>query len=227
MIQLVESKTPYIRFTKRKGFKGSVKPLELELVYGHRCPVCGNVMQALFKTEAPVSLWPYEETAVLSQGTKNAGELLKTLPNEKSEYGDSCYESDFQLAGGVGSQKIRLKNHIMRSRALADRQFTGEGLFEVGERCCMKTGIFSIRQDLLVKDFCLFSMMQGVKIPLYNLPNIDQIITGTDDKIGRLVNAVGNAPPVILVERTSLIHGFNFYLEPRLEPYLKKKAITK
>ena len=226
MIQLTNNQTtPKLILTKRNSFKGEVKNLEFPLVYGHTCPVCKNVMQALFKTPTPINLWPYEETDVLSQGAKNAGELLKTLPNNKSDYGESCYEVSFHPAGG-GSQKIRLKNHIMRVRALAERQLTGEGLFEVGERCCPKTGIFSVKQSLLIKDFCLFSMVQSAKLNLYNLPNIDQIIKGDDDTIGRLVTAIGEAPPVIILDRGRLVAGFNFYVEPRLEQY-KKKATGK
>jgi hypothetical protein len=226
MIAIFDSQHPKIIFSIREEYKGDAKQLEFELIYGHRCPICGNVIQALFKTPKPINLWPYEATAILSSGTKNAGEIRRIIPDDKSKYGDSCYESTFHLAGG-GSQKIRLKNHIMRVRVLEKMDYTGEGLFEVGERCCPKTGIFSVRKDLLMKDLCLFSMMLNQKVNMYNLPDIEAVIpNGIDNKIGQTVKAIGNAPPVVLVDRTMVVHGFTFYLEPRLEQY-KKEAVKK
>jgi len=41
----------HVRFTPRPGFKKTHKVIERELVYGHYCPRCTNVVQALFLTD--------------------------------------------------------------------------------------------------------------------------------------------------------------------------------
>jgi hypothetical protein len=144
-----------IQFIPRAGFAHS-QTLERELIYAHKCPVCNNIMQAYFKTPTPINLWPYEETTILSQGEKNGGEVLKIIPNNQSTSNETCYKSDFDKIEG-GHQKIVLKNHIVRQRVIAERKYTGEGIWEVGERPCFWTGVFTLREDLLVKDLLLHS----------------------------------------------------------------------
>jgi hypothetical protein len=209
--------------TPRAACQG-VKGQELDLVYAHRCPTCGNVIQALFRTPKEVSLWPFEETVVLSQGEKNMGEVRKIFPEPKTKWGSSCYRSQFSAVEG-GVQKIVLKNHILRHRAIAERagKPTGEGLWEVGERTCSRTGIFAVKEDLLVKDVLLFSGMSEYELANFNLPPLVEIIpaNGFQSDSIRLAIPVGNALPVVLVNREKVVYGFQDEIRPRLTPFKK------
>lgn len=212
-----------IIFEPRPGFsrgRGAAPGLEFPLIYGHRCTYCSNVIQALFKAPRTFSLWPYEETVLLSQGEQNSGEIRKTYPDEKTKYGKSCYRMDFSPAEG-GSIKLTLKNHILRHVAIAERKYTGEGLWEVGERPCTHAGIFSLREDLLVKDWLLFSQITEQEIVKYNIPPVKDLIPETDTNF-KVMPAVGVAPPVILVERTSLVYGYNYQTRPKMTAYRKQ-----
>lgn len=212
-----------IVFEPRPGFTRGAKAaltLEFPLIYGHRCPYCHNVIQALFRAPKTFSLWPYEETVLLSQGEKNSGEMRKTYPDEKTKAGKSCYRVDFSPAEG-GSIKLMLKNHLMRHQAISERKFDGEGLWEVGERPCTRAGIFSLREDLLVKDFLLFSQISEFEIPKYTIPPVKELIH-EDDANFKVVPAVGIAPPVILVERTSFVYGFHYVTRPKMNAYKKQ-----
>lgn len=218
----VQHSSNKIVFEPRPGFiRGNYKLPELEfpLIYGHRCPYCNNVMQALFKAPKTFSLWPYEETTILSQGEKNAGDILSTYPDNKTRYGKSCYRIDFSPAEG-GSVKITLKNHIMRLSAISERKFNGEGLWEEGKRTCSRTGVFSLREDLLVKDWLLFSHLGEYDINKYNIPPIKDIIKEGDVNF-KLIPAVGVAPPVILVERHILVYGFHYQTRPIMQNFRK------
>lgn len=212
-----------IIFEPRPGFtrgKGAAPELEFPLIYGHRCSYCSNVIQALFKAPRVFSLWAYEETTILSQGEKNSGEIRKTYPDDKTKHGKSCYRIDYSPAEG-GSVKITLKNHIMRHCTISERKYNGEGLWEVGERPCTKTGIFALREDLLVKDFLLFSQLGDVEIAQHNIPPVRELIPETDTDF-KLIPSVGVAPPVILVDRQSLVYGFHYHTRPRIQPYRKQ-----
>lgn len=222
----VEDPTNKIVFEPRPGFtRGNHKAPELEfpLIYGHKCPTCSNVMQALFKAPKTFSLWPYEETILLSQGKNNAGDIRQTFPTEQTKPGKTCYRIDYSSADG-GSIKLTLANHIMLHRAISYREFNGDGLWEQGkERPCLKTGIFSLREDLLVKDFLLFSMINEHEIPQYNIPPVKELIPENDTNF-KLVPAVGIAPPVILVQRESLVYGFHYQTRPKMAAFKKVKA---
>src|SRR5271166_1643139 len=211
-----------IIFEPRPGFirgRGAAPELEFPLVYGHRCPYCSNVMQALFVAPREFSLWPYEETTILSQGEKNSGEIRDVYPDPKTRFGKSCYRMDFSPADG-GSIKITLKNHIMLHRVIAERTYDGKNIWEVGERPCTKTGIFALREDLLVKDWLLFSQITEQEVVKYNIPPVRQL-TPENDANFKLVPAVGVAPPVILVDRQSLVYGYHYQSRPMMNQYRK------
>lgn len=215
--------TNEIIFEPRPHFvrgRGAAPELKFPLIYGHRCPVCSNVMQALFRAPRTFSTWPYEETVLLSAGEKNSGEIRKTYPDDKTKFGKSCYRMEFTPAEG-GSIKLTLKNHIMRHCAISERQFNGDGLWEVGERPCTRTGIFALREDLLVKDFLLFSQISEIEIPKYNIPKVKDLILEADTDF-RVVPSIGVAPPVILVERQVLVYGFHYKTRPKMNAYLKQ-----
>jgi hypothetical protein len=212
-----------IIFEPRGGFsrgRAAAPTLEFPLIYGHRCPYCGNVIQALFKAPREFSLWPYEETILLSQGEKNSGEIRKTFPDDKTQYGKTCYRMNFSPAEG-GSIKLTLKNHVMRHASLSLREVNGEGLWEPGEKPCTKAAIFSLREDLLVKDFLLFSLMVDYEVSKYNIPKAKDLIPENDTNF-RVETAVGQAPPVILVDRTSFVYGFHYQTRRLMTNYRKQ-----
>jgi hypothetical protein len=215
---------PQIVFTPRPGFKRTHNELSRELIYAHRCPVCGNVMQAFFHTSEEIKLWVYEETTLLSQGEKNAGEIRKIYPDEKAKPGESCYRSYFDQFSH--SQKLVLKNHILRQRSIQDRQgkYGGEGAWEIGERPCLKTGIFALREELLIRDVLLFGTMPDHEVMNYNIPNLQVLLTplgAGDPVLFQVVPPVGDALPVVLVDREDVVNGYSYTVRPRLANYLK------
>jgi hypothetical protein len=222
-----------IGFSPRQGFKRTHTALEFDLVYGHTCPVCDNVIQAVFKTPKPVSLWPYEQTRVLSQGDKNMGDLLKVIPDDKTPEGESCYRSNFYRSeDGQALQRIVLRNHIVRTIVIQDRaiDYNGDKVLEVGERCCPLIGVFSVREDLLMKDLFLLFKGSHAELEGYNLPKVQEMIPDrTGDPVKKMyiwTPAIGVAPPVILTERNNVIQGYNYYLKQLLEPFKKPSAVT-
>lgn len=214
------SKNNKIQFSPRAAYRGKGIPtLEFPLVYGHTCPYCSNVIQALFKVPSEFSLWQYEETSILSQGEKNSGELRKVFPDEGTKPEKSHYNMSFSPAEG-GNIKLVLKNHIVRHRAIAERKYNGEGLWEPGGHACIRAGIFSIREDLLAKDWLMFSKIDsggGVEISKYKLPPIEELLATNQDF--RIVRAIGVAPPVILIEKQPLVYGFHYQLNNIIQPY--------
>jgi hypothetical protein len=133
MIELIPAsgeRGPLIRLTPRQGFKKSHKMLEFPLQYGHRCPYCPNVINAVFCPDRQIDLFPYEETVVLSQGEKNAGEILKVVPGHNPNEGN--YNIDYVSTPEGNLQRIRMKNHVVRAAAIQDRGYNGVGVEEVG-----------------------------------------------------------------------------------------------
>lgn len=218
----IEDPLNKIIFEPRPSFikgRGAAPELEFPLIYGHRCPYCANVIQALFKAPRTFSLWPYEETTILSQGEKNSGEIREIYPDPKTRFGKSCYHMDFSPAEG-GSIKLTLINHIMKHKVIAERTYDGKNIWDVGERPCTKTGVFALREDLLIKDWLLFSQITEHEVVKYNLPPLGDLIKA-DDTNFKLVPAVGVAPPVILVDRQSLVYGYHYQSRPMMLPYQK------
>lgn len=217
-----------IRFTPRDGSEKRVEPLEFPLLWGHRCGRCGNVVNALFETHTEVDLFPYEATCVLSQGEKNAGEILKFVPNKKDK---GNYESTMLVTPKGGLQRLRLKNHVARLSIVQDRPtFGSECVNEVGERTCPLTSIFSPREELLIKDLLLLFAFQTTELPQYNLPSIEALIpdpnghASTDNRF-RWARAIGRDPlPIIFVERQYLQSGLNWWLVTAMKPFLKPKT---
>lgn len=211
---MIKLRGKFIAFEPRAGFKRGSKAqpeIRREIIYGHTCPICGNLMQAYFNTESAIDLWPYEETVVLSQGEKNMGEIRKIFPDNKAKLGSSCYKSTFHSA--TKSQKIVLKNHILKFEGLSNRVYGGDNFWEVGERTCVKAGFFSLREDMLIKDILCAYGYSHYDIAHYDLPSItlDKIVSATGQNF-RKVLAVGNAPPVLLTDREALngLYGSNY-----------------
>jgi hypothetical protein len=230
MIQLVKGTKPKLRLTPRQGFKRTHKELELDLVYGHSCSTCSNVINVLAKSKTDIDLYPFEETGILSQGEKNAGELLKVIPNDKDAQ-RSAYKKDF-LVGSDPSQEgllqLRLINHIVRVGAIKDKTSEGEGIEELGERPCFKIGVFSRREDLMIKDLLLlFGFQHSEFLTTYKVPKVTELFpdrAGSPDcnREFQWTPAVGEAPPVILVSRNYLKHGYNYFLRQIMDARYKK-----
>lgn len=225
-VQGVEDSKNKIIFSPRFGFThgGSVPTLEYPIIYGHKCPYCSNVIQALFKAPKTFSLWPYEETVLLSKGEKNAGDVRKIYPDNKTKKGKSCYRMEFSPAEG-GNIKLTLKNHILRTRAIAERKYDGSGIFEEGENPCLRVGIFSLREDLLLRDWLLFCQIDsgnGQELFKYKLPPIQEVISENNTDF-KLVPAIGKAPPVILFEGQQVVYGFYYQAQPLIKQYYSNK----
>lgn len=231
MIQLIKGSKPKLYLTPRQGFKRTHKDIELELIYAHACPTCANIINAAAKTSGQeIDLYPYEETDILSQGEKNAGDILKKIPNEKdatrSAYEVKHFRGSNPELGGI--LHLRMKNHIVRPQAVKDLQKHRDNFEEVGERPCFYTGVWSPREDLLVKDLMLLFGFQDVEFDnTYRVPKVAELIPTGGQVMGgefKLSPTVGTAPPVILVKRNYLRQGQNYYLRSRMNDQFKKSA---
>lgn len=200
--------SPKIQLSPRTGFK-KWPILEKELIYGHACPYCFNVIQALFITDKPVDLFPYEETAVMSksQDSKKIGTVAKFVPEYEDVWGHTNYTSTILQGGGVTAQHLALKNHILKFEGI-DKPVAenGANYFEPGEKCCEYTGIFSVRKDLMVKDILLFMQMTKEAMDKFHIPTLDHFLMKCGNKF-RTLQAYGDAPPVVLVRRENMQFG--------------------
>jgi hypothetical protein len=139
-----------IEFSPRSRYSRVESTIQHELISGYTCPICNNVIQALFLTDKPVDIEKYEETRVLSQGEKNSGELLKVIPGGE-EPGN--YKQSFYKMPDGNAQKITLKNHVINWEGVGsgDR----DDLFEVGERCCKYSAVISLMEADVIKDLAM------------------------------------------------------------------------
>ena len=214
-----------IRFTPRPGFKKTHKVIERELVYGHYCPRCMNVVQALFLTDEPVDLWPYEETHVMStsKSEEKAGTILKVVPNGESKAGYTNYTVTALRGAGERGQHLVLKNHVLKYHGIEQAKHTSDRYFEPGERTCEYAGVFALREDLLICDVCHFMRMSVADIEHYSLPSVDGFLKLAVDYDFRSLPAYGNAPPVVVFPRDKLTNTRNCGWQMRtiLQPFVK------
>ena len=119
-----------IQFSPRSAYKGDPRytRFERDLVYGHYCPTCGNVVQACFLTAKPIDLWFYEETNVISTANdeKKFGNVLKIVPNQDSKFGYSQYTSTVLRTAGGTAQHLTLKNHIVKYHGINEATHTSD-----------------------------------------------------------------------------------------------------
>jgi hypothetical protein len=216
-----------IRFTPRPGFKKTQKTLERELVYGHYCPLCQNVVQALFLTDEPVNLWPYEETNVMStsKSEEKIGTILKIVPNLESKAGYTNYTVTSLRGGRQSGQHIVLKNHVLKYHGIEQEKHTPDRYFEPGERPCEYAGAFALREDLLIRDVCYFMRLNVAAIEAYNLPSVEDFLKGAVEHGFRSLPAYGSAPPVMLIprERMTSARGDGWRMRNILQPFVKPK----
>ena len=214
-----------IRFVPRPGFKKTHKVIERELVYGHYCPRCMNVVQALFLTDEPVDLWPYEETHVISLSKDEAknGSILKVVPNGESKPGYMNYTVTPLRGAGERGQHLVLKNHVLKYHGIDQQKHTTDRYFEPGERTCEYAGAFALREDLLIRDVCHFMRLDVAAIEAYHLPSVEDFLKGAVAYDFRSLPAYGSAPPVVVFPRDKLTNNRNCGWQMRiiLQPFVK------
>lgn len=212
MIELVDrGEKSLIRFTPRYKFR-HLPTIECDLIYGHQCPICRNVIQALYYVDQTFDLANYEETKVLSQGEKNAGELLKIVPNEEDQ--GNYRVQDYRFSDSR-SQLIVLKNHVVNWKGLSGNR---DEFFEVGERCCSYTAVISLQEKNVVRDLAAVAGYSLAAYGRYNEdvsePTIEFLANWLKTAFSwetleiKMVNAIGSSPPALMVKRSVLKSQF-------------------
>jgi hypothetical protein len=212
-----------IQFTPRQKFS-KAETLEFELVYGHACTRCFNVVQAMFITDRPVDLYKYEETAVISlaQDPKKFGTINKYVPEYEDPVGTTCYTSTPLSGGEQRAQHLVLKNHVLRFEGIdKPKAENGAQYFEKGERTCEYTGFFSVRKDLLVRDILSFMQVKPEYIKGYHYPPLEEFLQRCGDRF-RTLPAYGDAPPVVLVKRENMQFGMQSTLSEIMKDFTNK-----
>jgi hypothetical protein len=213
MIQLVDRgpNESLIRFTPRFAYR-KLGPLECDLIHGHFCMYCNNLIQALYYTDKPIDLPKYEETRVLSQGEKNGGELLKIVPNAEDK---GNYKTEFFRTPNGNAEQITLKNHVLNFKGLSSGN--RDDFFEVGERCCSYTSVLPLRNETIIRELAI--------VAGFNLESAGRYTEGTEPppkwiaeyfktaesyltKEIRTIPAVGDAPMALLIKRGYVKESF-------------------
>jgi hypothetical protein len=197
-----------IEFTPRSGF--NTKPLTKKLIFAHICPSCNNVIQAFFETTEAVNLWSYEETRQMSIDVDNIKpiELKAIVPGPKDVVGRTQYHSNYD--GKTHSQKITMKNHILKHSIVNVNGGDEKADWETGGKMCEWAGLFSLREDLLLRDYILFSRINLGKLYKYNPKKVEEVKFNTPGMkvCGFPVEAIGEAPPVILIRYNIVNRGW-------------------
>ena len=217
----IDQKNMKINFSSRSGF-GNVPGLAKDLLFAHVCPSCNNVMQAFFKTDQEVKLWPYEETHQMSidrDGIK-APEFRHSVPTPKDPQDKSQYNVYYDQKNGA--QKIVLKNHVLKYSTIDLKNIGENADWEPGGKMCELAGLFSLREDLLLRDYVLFSRINERKLWSYDAKNVSDVRFQAKKRVcGFPVEAIGDAPPVILIRYNILNRGW----ENAVEDFLGHLAI--
>lgn len=198
-----------IEFTPRSGF-ANVKPLTKKLIFAHICPSCKNVIQAFFESESEVNLWAYEETRHMSIDTDGikTPELKGLVPGPKDPIGKTQYNSYYDSK--TGSQKITMKNHILKYSAIDVKNIEEKIDWEPGGKMCELAGLFSLREDLLIRDYILFSRINEKHLWKYKATKVDQLRFDKPNTkvLGFPVAAIGDAPSIILIRYNIVNRGW-------------------
>ena len=214
MIQLVDRgpNESLIRFIPRFAYK-KIGPQERDLIHGHWCQYCNNLIQALYYTDKPIDLPKYEETRVLSQGEKNDGELLKIVPNAEDK---GNYKVEFFRTPAGNAEQITLKNHVLNFRGLGSGN--RDDFFEVGERCCAYTSLIPMRAETIVRELATVAgfSLEGAKRYDEGLTEpppewIAEYMKKTQDYLTREIRtapAVGDAQMALLIKRKVVKDAF-------------------
>lgn len=206
-----------ILFSARPAFRDDPKvtAFDRELVYGHRCPTCGNVIQAMFRTEKAVSLWKYEETAYVSSSDSKFGEVLRYLPGPDSKDGYSQYDVTTHRVGKNLYQHLLLRNHVLQYEGLNKpyKQANRHGLS--GGYPCPYVCLISRRPELIMQDIFLFL---GEDIPNMvtmisekTLPTFDEFVSfpALIAHGFRAIPAYGDAPAALSFPSRFVTSNYN------------------
>jgi hypothetical protein len=206
MIKLID-KGPdesVIEFDPRPRSK--VRTITRELVYGHVCKWCGNVIQAFFLTKEEVNLKEYEETRVISQGGNSDGTLQKIVPNSDDPM--SGYKVDFYPTSKGNAQLIRLKNHLINWKGMSSGD-KGD-FFETGPRCCKFVGVTSHNDGDLLAEVAMvlgytnrYCSLIDLKIPTSYVAEYKSPYSWMTNPLV-LVPVVGKGNPVLLTPRDAV-----------------------
>lgn len=216
MIELVDrGDKSLIRFTPRYQYR-KLPTIECELINGYRCPICSNVFQALYFIDAPFDLEKYEETRVLSQGEKNAGDLLKIVPNFEDKGNYRVIEYDLT---DVKAQQIVLKNHVVNWKGVNGNR---DDYFEVGERCCSFTSVISLVAQNMARDLAVvagYSLTAGNRYKDNVTEPTPEFITewlknsfSWENQDVRAIKAVGASLPALMIKRATMKNPFTSVL---------------
>lgn len=228
MIKLIDKGPDESLIEFRPRPQRNVPTIARQLLYGHECKWCGNVIQALFLTDERLNLDLYEETRVISQGEKNEGTLLKLVPN--SEDPASAYKVDFYPTPNGHAQLIRLKNHLVVWKGLS----TGlkEDYFEAGERCCKYTGLFSRREMDYITELtkvCQYPSSYYTQpktpVPLSFLKTWKGENSWSQIDF-RVVEAIGKAGEVLLINRDMVKNSNQYGLSDLFDKWNKSLEPT-
>jgi hypothetical protein len=87
-----------------------------------------------------------------------------------------------------------MKNHVLRPDRVGEKD-----PLEPGERCCIYTGVFSLRRDLLIRDSILMGGFPQRELMDYTLPGwhaFNDIVTKGYDLW--FSYGTGNVPPMVM-----------------------------
>lgn len=199
MISLIPGEKPIIRFTPIARYQGIIPEREYPLLYGHVCPRCQNIVQAVFVAKEKFPLVKYEETRVVD----GVGKLIGVRPAPGTQHPKSCYQ--IKLYPGLGTQ-ITLRYHVSDPATIEGAHYRNSiGLpLEVGEvHVCSFTGLFSHREDLVLRDLYAASNAHMLFPDYY--PDgfkLTDALQHSPDPSGRwaVVDAIGNGPKLLLLE---------------------------
>jgi hypothetical protein len=205
----IDKKNKTIEFTPRTGFARKTKPVSAKLEFAHICPTCNNVIQALFHTKEEVKLWPYEETRMMTfdKDEKKPIEFKQLVPGKDDP--DTKTQYNVFYDSKTNCQKIVLKNHILRFDTV-DLKSTDNNIdWEPGGKMCELAGLFSLREDLLMRDYVLFSRINEARLWDFPVKSMSDVHFTQRFRInGFPIEAIGDAPPVILIRYTNVNRGW-------------------
>lgn len=225
-IDQTNPESPMITFESRKGHKRQF--MSVPLISAHFCPVCNNIVQATFNTDSSIDTYIFEEVNILKlEGEDGIGSVVEVLPNDKHKRKTSCYNSSYDV--NLKYQKIVLKNHLLKMKAGVNKRHNGEHIYETGLRPCFYSGLYSLNEEVLAKDFLFFSGQDMDILKGKKAPSLDFLapLNNKDDGYYKRIPAIGKGPGAILVRTKQFIYGYSHYFESQLNTYLKTIGETK
>jgi hypothetical protein len=205
MIELFyDGDVPSIRFSpwatgditkEDKEYKkvGHAPTLTRQLIYGHFCTECQNLIQAAFLTDTAIDPKDYEELNTTIMDTHGQRKVIRTGVNSRFK---SKYDiNTIQRGSLISAELIRLKEHFDR-----------HPYEPTWCSFCHYTAYFSFRYDIALQQILIDS---GTNPNWFDLSqkNIPEILAALKDKghsresYVKLKDFAGRVPDVILVER--------------------------